>query len=1042
MKKFSYIFVAFVAALFMLNATPLHAQTVVLYDQFDSGDGKWNTGWIEGSTNVTFSIDTNGVLSGKNSYLANIVTASSTTYFIQRNADCPLLAGKIYTVSFKAVANTDSASINVLFELAGDPYTKRLNETPTITTTPQVITYTMTSTENVPTNQLKLHYGGTQNNNTKIWVDSVIVTYEDDPSLVSQWGATTDGYGNAWANGMLNDSSTAAGDAGITGVQPMPSGTNGSSLLGRFNTLQVTTGQTIVVSGQLEYVGGGMGSIYTPLRYALTNLDSLTLENQYTDSAKWVSTRTNGSQNHHYGWEFTPRSLNGQQPNGGAGNGSVWQVINGNWASTYSNGGGTVGPVVDQAPRNAEISAGTYNWAISVQMIDDTTSEVRWSLVKTDNSYWFAGIAQDTALTDKVNSIAFWIKDGDVTQFNVKGVRARLGDPITIPPKPWQGYYLDLWGVTTDGYGNAWTITNDSSTVDGNGGIAGPQPMPTGTNGASIRAGFGQEVAIPTDQAVVLTGKFEYVGGGMGSSYTPLRYALTNLDSLTLENQYTDSAKWVSTRTDGSQNHHYGWEFTPRSLNGQQPNGGAGNGSVWQVKNGNWASTYSNGGGTVGPVVDQVPRNAELSAGTYNWAISVQQINDTTDEIRWYIEAVHAAGEQASYWFAGIVQDTILTDKLNGVAFWLKDGEATQFNVIDAYIDLGNPIELPPVPWVRFYIPAEFWGFYGSTGGWQLTPPDVDGNASISGSGAVTDWAAVRGGFGQTIKFSNLPEDTALVVTGNLQFVGGGFDGMSGLRLGLFYSDSAGVVDSTADGPMWSGSDMYSSGYLFAPNSGTNENPDWGSNGKGSVGGVVNSTWSSTDGADNYILGNRQTSDVAGEGTYNFKLSFKDMGNGQIAVGYSITNSSYTFVGVNMDSHDPLATTQFNAINFAVSGTNTSTTGLNISDVLVDVGSPVVDAVDQGNENSSLPTVYSLSQNYPNPFNPTTTIKFGIPKAGDVSLAVYDILGRKIAELINGNLTAGYHTVNFNATNLASGVYFYRIEAGDFVSVKKLMLLK
>ncbi|MEJ2506368.1 MAG: T9SS type A sorting domain-containing protein, partial [Ignavibacteriaceae bacterium] len=215
-----------------------------------------------------------------------------------------------------------------------------------------------------------------------------------------------------------------------------------------------------------------------------------------------------------------------------------------------------------------------------------------------------------------------------------------------------------------------------------------------------------------------------------------------------------------------------------------------------------------------------------------------------------------------------------------------------------------------------------------------------------------------------------------------------------------------------------------------------------GSNGKGNVGGVVNSTWSSTDGADNYILGNRLTSDVAAEGTYDFKLSFKDMGGGQINVGYSIMNSSYSLVGSTMDNHDPLATTQFNAINFAVSGTNISTTGLNITDVLVDVGSPVVDAVDNGNGNSLLPTVYSLSQNYPNPFNPTTTIKFGIPKAGDVSLAVYDILGRKVAELINGNLTAGYHTVNFNATNLASGVYFYRIEAGDFVSVKKLMLLK
>ena len=786
MKKFSYIFVAF-AALFMLNATPLHAQTVVLYDQFDSGDGKWNTGWIEGSTSVTFSIDTNGVLSGKNSYLANIVSASSTTYFIQRNADCPLLAGKIYTVSFKAVANTDSASINVLFELAGDPYTKRLNETPTITTTPQVITYTMTSTENVPTNQLKLHYGGTQNNNTKIWVDSVIVTYEDDPSLVSQWGATTDGYGTAWANGMLNDSSTAAGDAGITGVQPMPSGTNGASLLGRFNTLQVTTGQTIVVSGQLEYVGGGMGSVYTPLRYALTNLDSLTLENQYTDSAKWVSTRTNGSQNH-----------------------------------------------------------------------------------------------------------------------------------------------------------------------------------------------------------------------------------------------------------------HYGWEFTPRSLNGQQPNGGAGNGSVWQVKNGNWASTYSNGGGTVGPVVDQAPRNAELSAGTYNWAISVQQINDTTDEIRWYIEAVHAAGEQASYWFGGIAQDTTLTNKLNGVAFWLKDGEATQFNVIDAYIDLGNPIEIPPKPWQKFYIPAELWGFYSSTGGWQMSQPDVDGNTSISGSGpiAADQWASVRGGFGRTINFSDLPPDTALVVTGDLEFVGGGFDGWSGLRFGLFYSDSAGVVDSTANGPMWSGTEAYSSGYLFCPNSGTNANPTWsGPGADGNVGGVINSTWLSTNGADNYILSNDVTSDVAGANTYHFILGFKDMGNGQIGIGYSIKSDSYTLEGVMTDDHDPLATTKFNAINFSISSTNATTTGLNISNVLVDVASvPTIGVID--NKDNSLPTVYSLSQNYPNPFNPTTNIKFGLPQAGDVSLVVYDILGRKVAELVHGNLAAGYHIVNFNATNLASGVYFYRIKAGDFVSVKKLMLLK
>jgi hypothetical protein len=91
---------------------------------------------------------------------------------------------------------------------------------------------------------------------------------------------------------------------------------------------------------------------------------------------------------------------------------------------------------------------------------------------------------------------------------------------------------------------------------------------------------------------------------------------------------------------------------------------------------------------------------------------------------------------------------------------------------------------------------------------------------------------------------------------------------------------------------------------------------------------------------------------------------------------------------------------------------------------------------------SGLPTSYSLSQNYPNPFNPTTTIEFALPKSGNVSLVVYDILGREVTHLVNGELQAGYHKVEFNASSLASGVYFYRIEAGSFVNVKKLMLLK
>ncbi len=91
---------------------------------------------------------------------------------------------------------------------------------------------------------------------------------------------------------------------------------------------------------------------------------------------------------------------------------------------------------------------------------------------------------------------------------------------------------------------------------------------------------------------------------------------------------------------------------------------------------------------------------------------------------------------------------------------------------------------------------------------------------------------------------------------------------------------------------------------------------------------------------------------------------------------------------------------------------------------------------------SNTPTSYLLSQNYPNPFNPTTKISFSLPKAGDVKLVVYDILGKEVATLVNDYRTAGTHQVEFNASNLASGVYLYRIEAGEFRDVKRMMLVK
>jgi Secretion system C-terminal sorting domain len=91
---------------------------------------------------------------------------------------------------------------------------------------------------------------------------------------------------------------------------------------------------------------------------------------------------------------------------------------------------------------------------------------------------------------------------------------------------------------------------------------------------------------------------------------------------------------------------------------------------------------------------------------------------------------------------------------------------------------------------------------------------------------------------------------------------------------------------------------------------------------------------------------------------------------------------------------------------------------------------------------NNIPNHFSLNQNYPNPFNPSTRISFNISRTGFTTLTVYNVLGEKVATLISGNLQAGYHVVNFNASNLSSGIYLYRLESGNSNSVKKMILMK
>ena len=93
-------------------------------------------------------------------------------------------------------------------------------------------------------------------------------------------------------------------------------------------------------------------------------------------------------------------------------------------------------------------------------------------------------------------------------------------------------------------------------------------------------------------------------------------------------------------------------------------------------------------------------------------------------------------------------------------------------------------------------------------------------------------------------------------------------------------------------------------------------------------------------------------------------------------------------------------------------------------------------------ENHSHPSVYKLYNNYPNPFNPSTTIRYSVPEASFTSIKIYDVIGNEVSSLVNENKPAGLYEVQFNASDLSSGIYYYTIQAGSFKETKKMILLK
>ena len=103
---------------------------------------------------------------------------------------------------------------------------------------------------------------------------------------------------------------------------------------------------------------------------------------------------------------------------------------------------------------------------------------------------------------------------------------------------------------------------------------------------------------------------------------------------------------------------------------------------------------------------------------------------------------------------------------------------------------------------------------------------------------------------------------------------------------------------------------------------------------------------------------------------------------------------------------------------------------------------PIPGTISVTYEDRSLPSEFTLSQNYPNPFNPVTVIRYSIPKAEKVSLVVYNLIGEKVAYLVDEQKRTGSFTVVWDASNVASGIYFYKLHAGGFVQTRKMVLLK
>jgi hypothetical protein len=193
--------------------------------------------------------------------------------------------------------------------------------------------------------------------------------------------------------------------------------------------------------------------------------------------------------------------------------------------------------------------------------------------------------------------------------------------------------------------------------------------------------------------------------------------------------------------------------------------------------------------------------------------------------------------------------------------------------------------------------------------------------------------------------------------------------------------------------------------------------------------------------------------------------AYVDMKTGSADVGFSVTNAGTYIVSVRglvLEGESASVDVSINGTSagtLTFNGTSSAFVTVSLNGATLNAGANSItfsnasgrigidsmnlfEVVTTSVEFEDMPSGFALSQNYPNPFNPTTNISFVLPQASNVKLTVFNVLGQQVAVLAQGMYTSGMHTLNFNAANLASGTYIYRIEAGNFVEMRKMLLIK